>query len=119
MMFLYSHLFGLQYSSNIYTVMVKLHGKKIISKLLKIFCVVTRRHILVYDQCFGITCLSHLQGLLTNEEQRIFPKTPKIGQTSDPETLVINQKMTPGNNPEDFKQHYDLGGSLQLQFLST
>jgi hypothetical protein len=29
--------------------------------------------------------------------------------------------MTPGNNPEDFKQHYDHGGSLQLQvsvFLS-
>jgi hypothetical protein len=22
--------------------------------------------------------------------------------------------MTPGNNPEDFKQHYDHGGSLQL-----
>jgi hypothetical protein len=26
-----------------------------------------------------------------------------MGQTSDPETLVIHQKMTPGN-PEDFKQ---------------
>jgi hypothetical protein len=25
-----------------------------------------------------------------------------MGQTSDPETLVIHQKMTPGNNPEDF-----------------
>jgi hypothetical protein len=41
-------------------------------------------------------------------------KTPKIGQTSGGETLVIHQKMTPGNNPEDFKQHYDHGGSLQL-----
>jgi hypothetical protein len=37
-----------------------------------------------------------------------------LGQTSDPERLVIHQKMTPGNNPEDFKQHYDHGGSLQL-----
>jgi hypothetical protein len=27
-----------------------------------------------------------------------------MGQTSDPETLVIHQKVTPGNNPEDFKQ---------------
>jgi hypothetical protein len=44
----------------------------------------------------------------------LFPKTLKMGQTSDPETLVIHQKMTPGNNPEDFKQHYDHGGSLQL-----
>jgi sorbitol-specific phosphotransferase system component IIC len=31
--------------------------------LLKIFWVVTRRNFLVYDQRFGITCLSHLQGL--------------------------------------------------------
>ena len=30
------------------------------------------------------------------------PKTLKMGQTSDPETLVIHQKVTPGNNPEDF-----------------
>jgi hypothetical protein len=28
-----------------------------------------------------------------------------MGQRSDPETLVMHQKMTPGNNPEDFKQH--------------
>jgi hypothetical protein len=28
-----------------------------------------------------------------------------MGQTSDPETLVIHQKITPGKNPEDFKQH--------------
>jgi hypothetical protein len=35
-------------------------------------------------------------------------------QASDPETLVMHQKMTTGNNPEDFKQHYDHGGSLQL-----
>jgi hypothetical protein len=37
-----------------------------------------------------------------------------MGQTSDPETLVMHQKMTPGNNTEDFKQHYDHDGSLQL-----
>jgi hypothetical protein len=37
--------------------------------------------------------------------------------TSDPETLVMHQKMTLGNNPEDFKQHYDHGGSLQLHIL--
>jgi hypothetical protein len=78
----------------------------LITVLLKIFWVFTRRHFWVYDQRFGITCLSHLQGL--------FPKTLKMGQTSDPETLVIHQKMTPGNNPEYFKQHYDHGGSLQL-----
>jgi hypothetical protein len=42
------------------------------------------------------------------------PKTLKIGQTSDPETLVIHQKLTPGNNPKNFKQYYDHGGSLQL-----
>jgi hypothetical protein len=29
----------------------------------------------------------------------------KTGQTSDPETLVMHQTMTPGNNPEDFKQY--------------
>jgi hypothetical protein len=40
-----------------------------------------------------------------------------MGQTSDPEKLVIHQKMTPGNNPEDFKQHYDHGGSLQLHIF--
>jgi hypothetical protein len=37
-----------------------------------------------------------------------------MGQTSDHETLVIHQKMMPGNNPEDFQQHYDDGGSLKL-----
>jgi hypothetical protein len=37
-----------------------------------------------------------------------------MGKTSDPETLVIHQKVTLGYNPEDFKQHYDHGGSLQL-----
>jgi hypothetical protein len=26
-----------------------------------------------------------------------------MGQTSDTETSVIHQKMTPGKNPEDFK----------------
>jgi hypothetical protein len=44
----------------------------------------------------------------------LFPKTLKMGQTSDPETSVMHQKVTPANNPEDFKQHYDRGGSLQL-----
>jgi hypothetical protein len=34
----------------------------------------------------------------------LFPKTLKMGQTSDHETLIIHQKMSPGNNPEDFKQ---------------
>jgi hypothetical protein len=48
--------------------------------LLKIFWVVTRRQFLVYDQRFG------------------------MGQTSDPETLVIHQKLTPGNKPKNFKQ---------------
>jgi hypothetical protein len=27
-----------------------------------------------------------------------------MGQTSDPETLVMHQKMMPGNNSEDLKQ---------------
>jgi hypothetical protein len=27
-----------------------------------------------------------------------------MGQTSDPEMLVIHENMTPGNNPDDFKQ---------------
>ena len=27
---------------------------------------------------------------------------------------VIHQKLMPGNNPKNFKQHYDHGGSLQL-----
>jgi hypothetical protein len=37
-----------------------------------------------------------------------------MGQTSDPETLVIHQQLMPGNNPKNFKQNYDHGGSLQL-----
>jgi hypothetical protein len=36
-------------------------------------------------------------------------------QTSVPETLVIHIKLSPGYNPKTFKQHYDHGGSLQLQ----
>jgi hypothetical protein len=32
------------------------------------------------------------------------PKTLKMGQTSDPETLVVHQKLTPGYNPKTFKQ---------------
>jgi hypothetical protein len=43
------------------------------------------------------------------------PNTLKMGQTSDPETLVIHRKLTPGNNLKTFKQHYDHGGSLQLR----
>jgi hypothetical protein len=40
-----------------------------------------------------------------------------MGRTSDPETLVIHQKLTPGNNLKTFKQHYDQGGSLQLHMV--
>jgi hypothetical protein len=47
------------------------------------------------------------------------PKTLKMGQTSDPEMLVIHQKLTPGNNPKKFKQHYDHGGSLQSHILRS
>jgi hypothetical protein len=54
---------------------------------------------MVYNQRFGITCLSHLL---------------KMGQASVPETLVIHQKLTPVYNPKTFKEHYDHGGSLQL-----
>jgi hypothetical protein len=57
--------------------------------LLKLFWVVARRQFLVYNQRFGITCLSH---------------PLKMGQTSDPETLVIHQELAPGNNPKTFKQ---------------
>jgi hypothetical protein len=42
-----------------------------------------------------------------------------MGQTSDPETLVIHQKLTPDYNPKTFKQHYEHGGSLQLQHSSS
>jgi hypothetical protein len=38
-----------------------------------------------------------------------------MGRTSDPETLVIHQKLMPGNNPKNFNQHYDHGVSLRLQ----
>jgi hypothetical protein len=31
-----------------------------------------------------------------------------MGQRSDPETLVIHQKLTPGNNPKNFKQHVQI-----------
>jgi hypothetical protein len=48
-----------------------------------------------------------------------FPKTLKMEQTSDPETLVIHQETTPGNNPEDFKQHHDHGGSLQSHTITV
>jgi hypothetical protein len=70
--------------------------------LLKSFWVVARRQFLVYDQRFGITCLFHLQG---QNLYTFLPKTLKMGQTSDPETLVIHQKLTPGNNPKNCKQH--------------
>jgi hypothetical protein len=42
-----------------------------------------------------------------------------MGQTSVPETLVIHHKLTPGYNPNTFKQHYDNGESLQLQHSSS
>jgi hypothetical protein len=29
-----------------------------------------------------------------------------------------DQKLTPGNNPKSFKQHYDHGGSLQLHYTA-
>jgi hypothetical protein len=70
-------------------------------------------------------CMTNVSGSLVCpifrvlEKRILFPKTLKMGQTSDPETLVIHQEMTPGNNPEDFKQHYDHGGSLQLHVLYT
>jgi hypothetical protein len=117
---------------------------KIKMLLLKIFWVATRRHFLEHYQRFGITCLSYLQGLRkkgcqvvrniclyrsrvqwavlngrANQEEGggvVCCDTfwQGLGQTSDPETLVIHQETTPGNNPEDFKQHYDHGGRLQL-----
>jgi hypothetical protein len=62
--------------------------------LLKSFWVVARPQFLVYNQRFWNTCLSHLQGL-----------SLKMGQTSVPETLVINQKLTPGYNPKTCKQY--------------
>jgi hypothetical protein len=42
-----------------------------------------------------------------------------MGQTSDPETFVIHQETTPGNNPEDFKQNFiffrhNMGMTAQL-----
>jgi hypothetical protein len=65
-----------------------LKASAMVVMLHKIFWAVTRRRFLVYDQRFRITCLS--QDL----------KTLKMGQTSDPVTMVIHQTMTPGNNPE-------------------
>jgi hypothetical protein len=58
-------------------------------------------------------------------------KTLKMGQKSDPETLVLHQKMTPGYNPEDFKQHFEVvtvyaaisfrgsGGTAPLTLISA
>jgi hypothetical protein len=40
-----------------------LKASAVVLMLRKIFWVVTRRRFLVYDQRFGITCLSDLQGL--------------------------------------------------------
>jgi hypothetical protein len=64
----------------------------------KIFWVVTWRCFLVYDQRFGITGLSHLQGL---EE-----KDPEDGTDKRSRTLIIYQKTTPGNNPEDIAKSF-------------
>jgi hypothetical protein len=41
-----------------------------------------------------------------------------MGQTSDPKTLVIHKKLTPGNNTKNFKQHYFHSRSLQLHINS-
>jgi hypothetical protein len=43
-------------------------------------------------------------------------KILKMGQTSDPETLVIHQKVTPGNNPGNFKQHLLSGSKYVLMW---
>ena len=59
-------------------------------------------------QRFGTSCLSHLQGIVHLE-------TLKMGHTSSLYTLVSYKKPTPGKTPKHFIQHYDRGGSLQLQ----
>jgi hypothetical protein len=59
--------------------------------LCKIFWVFTRRRfVLVRNQRFGTTSLSHLQGL--QNPLLIHLETLKIGQISSPETLVPYQK---------------------------
>jgi hypothetical protein len=37
-----------------------------------------------------------------------------VSNTCEHQRCLKQKKFTPGNNPEDFKQHYDHGGSLQL-----
>jgi hypothetical protein len=54
--------------------------------LLKSFWVIARHQFLVYNQ------------------RSFLPKNLKMGQTSDPETLIVHQKLTPGYNPKTFKQ---------------
>jgi hypothetical protein len=52
-------------------------------------------------------CMTNVSGSLVCPIFRVLGKrTLKMGQTSDPETLVIHQKLTPGNNPNNFKQQY-------------
>ena len=69
--------------------------------LLKILSVVTRRRFLVYNISGLLVC--PIYRVLRKKEASFFPKTLKMGQTSDPET-AIHPKTMPGNNPEDFKQ---------------
>jgi hypothetical protein len=88
--------------------------------------------LLFFLKCFGLLpgvnfwCMTNVSGSLVCPIFRVLGKNPlyllhktlKMGQTSDPETLVIHQKLTPGN-PKNFKQHYDHGGSIQLHtFIS-
>jgi hypothetical protein len=58
--------------------------------LLKIFWV-ARCQFLVYDTTFW--------------DHFFVPSSGSLGQTSDPKTLVIHQKLMPGNNPKNVKQH--------------
>jgi hypothetical protein len=44
-------------------------------------------------------------------------ETLKVGHTSSAETLVSDQKMTPGKNPKSFIQQENRGGSLQSHIV--
>ena len=68
-----------------------LKASAVVVILCKIFWVFTRRRfVLVRNQRFGTTSLSHLQGL--QNPLLIHLETLKIGQISSPETLVPYQK---------------------------
>jgi hypothetical protein len=45
-------------------------------------------------------------------------KTLKMGQTSDPDTLVRHQKLTPGNNPKTFKQQFSVLSTVATDWLA-